>query len=150
PSCQQGDDRPVEWVSWDDCQAFCEKLRQLTGKEFRLPTEAEWEYACRAGTTTKYSWGEADFDEYAWFDLNSGGPTGRDVRLHPVGQKKPNAWGLFDMNGNIWEWCHDWWHSCYVNQDVKDPKGPQQGSDRVLRGGSDTSEYHGLRATYRM
>jgi len=132
PSAFKGDlNRPVETVSWDDAQEFCRRLSQKTGMTFRLPTETEWEYACRAGTTTAYSFGSdpARLVDYAWFDDNAGRST------HPVATKKPNAWGLHDMHGNVWEWCADWYGD-YPSGAVTDPQGPRSGSDRVLRGGS--------------
>ena len=94
---------PVEQISWEDAQVFCKKLSQITGKTYRLPTEAEWEYACRASTTTCFYFGDdaSQLGDYAWYWGNSEGTT------HPVGQKKPNAWGLFDMHGNVWEWTEE-------------------------------------------
>lgn len=136
PSNWKDADRPVERVSWDDAVEFCRKLSALPEERkarrvYRLPTEAEWEYACRAGTDTKYSFGddESKLGEYGWFEGNS------DKETHPVGKKKPNAWGLFDMHGNVWEWCSDWYGE-YPNRAVTDPQGPSIASDRVPRGGS--------------
>jgi formylglycine-generating enzyme required for sulfatase activity len=136
PSDFNGAKNPVEQVSWEDAVEFCRKLSALpeekaAGHVYRLPTEAEWEYACRAGTTTKYSFGddESQLGAYAWFRENSGD------RTHPVGQKKPNAWGLYDMHGNVWEWCQDWYGDLPAGA-VTDPTGPSTGSLRVLRGGS--------------
>jgi len=127
PSCFKGPDRPVEEVSWDDAQGFISKLNAMLGVTcFRLPTEAEWEYACRAGTTSA-TYG--NLDEVAWYENNSGKET------HRVGQKQPNAWGLYDMLGNVWEWCQDWYGG-YPDGDVIDPVGPSSGSSRVNRGGS--------------
>jgi formylglycine-generating enzyme required for sulfatase activity len=123
-------------VSWSDAVEFCRKLSALpeerrAGREYRLPTEAEWEYACRAGSTTKWSFGddEAQLGDYGWFNGNSG------FHTHPVGQKKPNAWGLFDMHGNVWEWCSDGYED-YGSSAVTDPQGPSGASARVYRGGS--------------
>ena len=131
----KGPQNPVEQVSWDDAVEFCRKLSELpaekkAGYVYRLPTEAEWEYACRAGTKTTYSFGDSDsgLGEYAWYDKNSGNTT------HPVGGKKPNPWGLYDMRGNVWEWCQDWYGD-YPSGSVTDPTGSASGSIRVNRGG---------------
>ncbi len=127
-----GDDCPVENVSWEDVQRFIGALNQKEGtNKYRLPTEAEWEYACRARSTTAFSFGDevTKLGEYAWYGDNS------EDRTHPVGQKKPNAWGLYDMHGNVWEWCQDWYGE-YTISDVSEPKGPPSGEYRVLRGGS--------------
>ncbi len=132
PSNFKGEDRPVEQVSWNDCQAFCQKLSSLTGKTFRLPTEAEWECACRAGTQTIWPFGndQGVLGQYAWFDGNSGNQT------HPVGQLQPNAWGLYDMLGNVYEWCSDWFDErYYANSSQDNPQGPSGGQYRVVRGG---------------
>ncbi len=131
PSRFTGPTNPVESVSWDDAVLFCRKLSEKTGKAFRLPTEAEWEYACRAGSKTRFSFGDSDsvLGDYAWYGSNSGGKT------NPVGQKKPNAWGLYDMHGNVYEWCADWYGS-YSSGASTDPQGAGSGGDRVVRGGS--------------
>ena len=136
---------PVEQVSWNEAVAFCGKLSEQEGVEYRLPTEAEWEYACRAGTTTAYSFGNdaSGLGEYAWHDGNSGNTT------HPVGGLKPNAWGLYDMHGNVYEWCQDW-HAPYGNEKVvSDPTGPESGTRRVLRGGAFTFLPKNVRAANR-
>jgi formylglycine-generating enzyme required for sulfatase activity len=126
-----GDNCPVESVSWDDVQTFLQALnRQDPGKGYRLPTEAEWEYAARAGTTGDYG-GTGRLDEMGWYLDNSGG------RPQPVGRKAPNAWGLYDMHGNVWEWVNDWYGAAYYSAGPPaDPLGPRYGSYRVLRGGS--------------
>jgi len=125
------DNCPVENVSWEDVQAFIKKLNDRGDGKYRLPTEAEWEYAARAGSTTKYSFGdgEGSLGSYAWYDANSGS------RTHDVATKQPNAWGLYDMHGNVWEWVQDWYGD-YPNGAVTNPRGATTGSDRVFRGGS--------------
>ncbi|MEZ4888810.1 MAG: SUMF1/EgtB/PvdO family nonheme iron enzyme [Chitinophagales bacterium] len=127
------DNCPVESVSWNDAQDFIKKLNQLTGKRFRLPTEAEWEFAARGGTKSRnytYS-GSNSIDEVAWYGDNSGSKT------HPVGGKKANELGLYDMSGNVWEWCNDWYdENYYSSSPSSNPKGPATGGVRVLRGGS--------------
>ena len=137
--------RPVEQISWNDCQEFCRKLSQRVGREIRLPTEAEWEYACRAGTTTAYSFGDdaSHFGEYSCCGASSGRQT------HPVGQKLPNPWGLHDMHGNVWEWCQDR-YGRYPSSAQVDPSGPDSGYSRVLRGGSWYGSPGTLRSAYRV
>jgi len=146
PSRFKGAKLPVEQVSWDDAVKFCEKLSQ-NDKKYRLPSEAEWEYACRAGTQTKYYFGDdqSKLKDYAWYRENSGSTT------HPVGEKKPNAFGLYDMYGNVWEWCSDRWHENYNN-------APTDGSSwetgtvknyRALRGGSWSGDVIYCRSAYR-
>jgi formylglycine-generating enzyme required for sulfatase activity len=149
PSYFRGsDDLPVENVSWDEAVAFCNRLSEREGLKpyyesgtwgpsggdgYRLPTEAEWEYACRAGSRARFNFGdnEANLGEYAWFERNSYGKT------HPVGHKRPNAFGLYDMHGNVWEWCWDGYEKTYyANSPGADPPGPSQAAHRVIRGGS--------------
>ncbi len=135
---QEGDDYPAVYVSWDDAQVFIDSLNARDGvSRYRLPTEAEWEYAARAGATTAYSFGDdvGELGEYAWYEANAW--NAGEQYAHQIGQKKPNAFGLYDMHGNVWEWVEDWYDSGYY-QDIPatDPKGPQTGSGRVIRGGS--------------
>jgi formylglycine-generating enzyme required for sulfatase activity len=131
--------RPVENVTWEDCQVYLRKLNATTRRQndtFALPTEAQWEYACRAGSTTEFCFGDeaSALREYAWYAANSDGKT------HPVGEKKPNAWGLYDMHGNVNEWCQDWFDDRYYGKSpTDDPTGPETGSFRVVRGGGLTS-----------
>jgi formylglycine-generating enzyme required for sulfatase activity len=122
PSEFRGNDRPVEQVSWDDCQEFCAKLAQLTGKPIRLPTEAEWENACRAGTTTDYCSGNGEdaLKKVGWYSGNG------NQQTQPVGKLAANAWGLFDMHGNVWEWCQDW-KGQYPRENIEDYEGPYNG-----------------------
>jgi formylglycine-generating enzyme required for sulfatase activity len=131
PSAFQGDIHPVEQVSWDDCQAFIRNLNQLTGQNFRLPTEAEWEYAARGGNKSRgYEYaGSNDVNSVAWDEGNSAYET------HPVKTKQPNELGLYDMSGNVWEWCQDWYGG-YSGDSQTNPQGPSTGSYRVYRGGS--------------
>jgi formylglycine-generating enzyme required for sulfatase activity len=165
-----GLDLPAEDVSWDEAALFCKKLSDKEGRHYRLPTEAEWEYACRAGTTTTYNTGDGEqaLGESGWFANNSGDKlidseniirTGGDLfwleknncRTHPVGQKKPNAWGLYDMHGNVWEWCQDFFDG-YPTDAVTDPQGPNSGGQsptRVLRGGAWNSEARMCRSAHR-
>ncbi|MBI5747219.1 MAG: formylglycine-generating enzyme family protein [Nitrospirae bacterium] len=125
---------PVEWVSWNDTQGFIERLNKKRGKNYRLPTEAEWEYAARSGgKKERYSGtsSESELGNYAWYNNNS------EFKTHPVKQKRPNSLGLYDMSGNVWEWVSDWYDEGYYKNSPKDnPKGPSTGKYRVLRGGS--------------
>jgi formylglycine-generating enzyme required for sulfatase activity len=145
PSFFTGDDLPVENVSWNDCQKFIQKLNQLTDKKFRLPTEAEWEYAAQGGihqSENKYSGSDA-IEEVAWYTGNSNSP--KKVRL-----KSPNTIGLYDMSGNVWEWCEDWYNSNYYSSSPKtNPKGMSSGSNRVLRGGGWNYKSSSCRVTRR-
>lgn len=150
PSVFQGfedsDQRPVDRVSWEDCQLFIQRINALEKGTFRLPTEAEWEYACRAGSTERFPWGVDStyrgLFEHAWFFSRSEG------KSHPVGTKKPNAWGLYDMHGNVWEWVSDW-VGPYSNQMQTDPAGPESGEKKVIRGGSWFNEPEALRCANR-
>lgn len=146
PSEFQGANRPVEHVSWDECQEFCRRLSGALKMNLRLPTEAQWEYACRAGTTTLFYWGDdgdvlwqygnycdlSNTDNKSWQDRNHN--DGHD-KTAPVRSYKPNAWGLYDMSGNVGEWCQDWYGN-YPNSRATDPTGPNSGSLRVIRGDS--------------
>ena len=143
PSYFTGDtNRPVEGVSWYDATNYCATLTQQeraagrigTNSVYRLPTEAEWEYACRAWTSTRFSYGDdpgyTNLTNYAWYGINSGGTT------HRVGQKLPNPWGLYDTHGNVWEWCQDWWVDGLPGGIAADPQGPPTGMVRVIRSGN--------------
>ena len=149
PSEFKGAQNPVETVNWVDAVEFCRKLSAMpaektAGHVYRLPTEAEWEYACRAGTTTAYSFGDdaSRLGDYGWFEGNS------DSKTHPVGEKKPNGWGLYDMHGSVLEWCQDW-PGAYPSGSATDPTGATSGSVRVSRGGSWKLIARGCRSAYR-
>jgi len=142
PSFVRGEKRPVENITWAEAREFCRKLTELEKRTYRLPTEAEWEYACRARTTTEYYWGDKFDAQYAWTHANSGKTT------HDVGTRLPNAWGLFDMCGNVWEWCDDW-KGDYSGGDQVDSRGPAQGGGHVARGGSWTNSPERCCSAYR-
>jgi formylglycine-generating enzyme required for sulfatase activity len=144
PSYFKGEKLPVEKVSWFDCQEFAKKLSEMTGRHFRLPTEAEWEYAARGGKKGKrykYSGGNI-LNQVGWYNENSGGIS------HDVGQKSPNELGIYDMSGNIWEWVQDW-KGDYTEDDQVNPKGPETGIERVCRGGGWNREIDRARVSYR-
>jgi formylglycine-generating enzyme required for sulfatase activity len=135
-------------VSWEEARLFCEQLSRRTKLAVRLPSEAEWEYACRAGSASAFGWGEekdeALLADYSWCRSNSG------RQAHPVGLSKPNAWGLWDMHGNVLEWCSDWYDPRYYSSaPVQDPRGPEAGTHKVLRGGSWAQGADELRCAYR-
>lgn len=134
PSCFTGSGSlPVESVSWDECREFLRRLSEAAGRAYRLPSEAEWEYACRGGSTTRYPWGDSEsaLGAHAWFEGNS------REKPHPVGEKRPNARGLHDMLGSVWEWCEDTYHASYEGAPSDgSPRTEPPGSDRALRGGS--------------
>lgn len=162
PSRWKGEGNPVEQIRWKDAIEYCNARSRLEGLQpaydeqtwqcdfeadgYRLPTEAEWEYAARAGTSTAFSFGgdRSKLDRHAWFKANcTRGP-------HPVGQKEPNPWGLYDMYGNVWEWCHDFYHEDYYQQSPdKNPRGPDSGETRVVRGGCWNSKPDMCRSSYR-
>jgi formylglycine-generating enzyme required for sulfatase activity len=139
-------DLPVDSVSWNDAQVFVAALSRKTGHTYALPTEAQWEYACRAGTTTPWSFGgpPAAAGDFAWWAENA------DGRTHVVETKKPNPWGLYDMHGNVWEWCADWYAKhTYSKTGAVDPRGPAAGESRVLRGGAWGDQPDGMRSATR-
>jgi formylglycine-generating enzyme required for sulfatase activity len=162
PSKRKDPKNPVERTQWTDAVRFCNRCSELDGLTpcydrktwecnfdadgYRLPTEAEWEYACRAGGTGKYCFGDAEKDlpQYAWFKADSQG------KPHPVGQKRPNAWGLYDLHGNVWQWCNDWYgETYYAASPPENPRGPARGTMRVLRGGAWDCTGEKCRAAYR-
>ena len=146
PSQFKGKDNPVEMVLWDEAQGFCKKLTEQTKQTVRLPTEAEWEYSCRAGTTTAFYSGdaEADLSRVTWYAGNSKNTT------RPVGQKDPNGFALYDMHGNVSQWCQDWYGEDYYSKSpTANPQGPDQGTERLLRGGSWYDGSMGCRSAFR-
>jgi formylglycine-generating enzyme required for sulfatase activity len=137
--------KPVESVSWDDAVEFCRRVSRRTHQHVALPTEAQWEYACRTGSKARFAFGDDDRQLSAHARYGQGAEAGTAA----VGSKKPNAWGLYDMHGNVWEWCADWYASSYVNAATQDPVGPLSGQSRVLRGGSWANTWEGCRCAAR-
>lgn len=144
----QGSEYPMHYLSWFDCREFCRKLAQRTGRTIRFPTEAEWEYACRAGTSSTFCFGDTDrqLGNYGWYAGNSGQER---ASAHPVARKKANPWGLYDMHGNVREWCSDWFGH-YESKAQIDPAGPTTGTHRVLRDGSWMDDASGCRSSWRI
>lgn len=143
-------DHAATYISWSNAVEFCRRLSKKEGKVYRLPTEAEWEYACRAGTSTRYGFGndESKLADYAWFYKNAADID--EFFAHQVGRKRPNAWGLYDMHGNVGEWCGDWFGADYYDKSPgADPKGPATGSERIYRGGTWISNARRCRAANR-
>ena len=141
----EGDNLPMYFVSWDDTQCFCQGLSAQDRRRYRLSTEADWEYVCRAGSTTEYCFGDSRnvLDDYAWSTNNSGS------MLHPVESKYANRWGLYDMHGSVWEWCSDY-YAAYPRADQVDPAGRLVGTKRVLRGGSWANKPQNCRSPIRL
>ena len=157
-NCKGNDNRPVEKVLWNDTQEFCRKLSAKESIAYRLPTEAEWEYACRAGSMTKYCFGndERRLGRYAWYEDNTMPRVMFGIALgaagtHPVAQKMPNAWGLYDMHGNVEEWCQDVWHRTYDGAPTDGSAWLTDGDSKshVFRGGSFLSRSRSVRCAYR-
>ena len=136
-------------ISWDDASKFCEMLSKTTGRQVALPTEAQWEYACRAGSKTAFCFGddESKLGAYAWYAANTLGKS--EPYPHTAGQKTPNLWGLYDMHGNAWEWCRDWYAESYENAKNIDPENTEETGHRVLRGGEWGLYPDSCRAAYR-
>lgn len=151
PLVQEGPAFAASYISWDDAMQFCRRLSEQENVTYRLPTEAEWEYACRAGTSTAYSFGDdaSQLEAVAWFDKNA--YHNGEQYPHRVGQKTPNWWGLYDMHGNVYEWCSDW-YGPYESADepLVDPTGPESGRQRVWRGGSFSESSVNLRSASRL
>ena len=143
PSGFKGSDLPVETVSWEDAVAFCEKLSEISGYHVSLPTEAQWEYACRAGSEAKWFFGESDA-EYGTY-----GETNMDAKTYSVGSFQPNPNGLYDMYGNVMEWCLDYYRAEYLADDLTDPKGPESGEAKISRGGGWGGGPDNCRSAYR-
>jgi formylglycine-generating enzyme required for sulfatase activity len=152
PLVEIGPDYAATYITWDHAVEFCRRLSDQERAEYRLPTEAEWEYACRAGTTTQYSFGDErhKLANYAWHDENA--YKAGEQYPHRVGQKLPNAWVLYDVHGNVWEWCADWYgpYSGKLDEAIVDPTGPENGRHRVWRGGSFSESAENTRSASRL